>query len=320
MAEPQPIPITIIAGFLGAGKTTLLNRLLTAKHGRRLAVLVNDFGDVNIDAFILDTAGTDGVVDLPNGCVCCTLARDLVRVVQELIDRDEPPEHLILEASGVSAPADIEAILDVPQLAGRVRVDGIVTLVDTQNILRLARAVTFADKQVAAADLLLLNKIDLVSEEELAAVLAWVRGIAPEARVIETHFAQLPLGLILGATPVLRVERSARETVGLIAGDEGHGLTTWTFRAKRPLSQECLEAAISALPAAVYRAKGIVHLAHDPVRRYILQAVGQRVAISPDREWGISERETQLVFIGAGHTLDPHDVDGRLSDCVSSSA
>ncbi len=200
MVMSQPIPVTIIAGFLGAGKTTLLNRILQADHGRRLAVLVNDFGQVNIDSQLLDSAGENPIIDLPNGCICCTLARDLSGVVGRLIGLEDPPDQLIIEASGVSSPGDIKSILDVPELASRVRVNSIITLVDAENVLRLAKAVMFADKQVAAADIVLLNKTDLVDAKQIAEVLTWITGVAPAACVVPATYANVPMSLITGDT------------------------------------------------------------------------------------------------------------------------
>jgi G3E family GTPase len=317
MAGPRPIPITIIAGFLGAGKTTLLNRLLTADHGRRLAVLVNDFGDVNIDTQILDAAGVDGLVDLPNGCVCCTLARDLVRVVHDLIEIDNPPEQIILEASGVSSPADIESILDVPALASRVKVEAIITLVDAENILRLAKATMFADKQVAAADIVLLNKIDLVDEEELAAVLAWIAQVAPQARLIKTDYAQAPLELIVGAGSSVRTGHARLAPLAIESRAGHHAFETWTFRSDRPLSVACLEKVLAALPASIYRAKGILYLARDPGQRYVLQVVGKRVTMTADRRWGDTEPGSELVFIGDQGATDSSKLDHVLTECAA---
>ncbi len=318
MAAPVPIPVTIIAGFLGAGKTTLLNRLLRADHGRRLAVLVNDYGDVNIDTQLLDPAGDDEIIDLPNGCVCCTLARDLVGVIWDLIKIEQPPEHIVLEASGVSSPADIVSILDVPELSSRIIVNSVITLVDSENILKLAKAVMFADKQIISADLLLVNKTDLVDEDELTAVLDWIAEVAPDARLIKTQYAQVPLELILGSGQIDHVNHASLTEAGPTARVEGHDFGTWTYTTDQPLSGTALQIAMTTLPAAIIRAKGIVYIAGDPGRRYVLHLVGKRIALTADREWAGSEPGTQLVFIGAVGTFDTADLNARLSACVVS--
>jgi len=312
----QPRPVTIIAGFLGAGKTTLLNRILTADHGRRLAVLVNDFGQVNIDIQLLEGAGDDQIIDLPNGCICCTLARDLAGVVKGVIELEDPPEQLIIEASGVSSPGDIESILDVPELASQVKVASIITLVDAENALRLAKAVMFADKQIAAADIVVVNKTDLVDAAQLADVMAWITNIAPAAHIVKTTYANVPIPLITRDIPRDNSSHALQVTVEHAGHDHSQAFRSWSFTTNEALIRNRVQTVIDHLPASIYRAKGFLYFGDDPGRRYVLHVVGRRVTILEDRPWGEYEPLSQLVFIGETDSFDPADLEANLRACV----
>jgi G3E family GTPase len=309
--------VTIIAGFLGAGKTTLLNRILQTDHGRRLAVLVNDFGQVNIDAQLLESAGEGQVIDLPNGCICCTLARDLTGVVREVIGIEDPPEQLIIEASGVSSPADIESILDVPELVSRVRVANIITLVDAENAIRLAQAMMFADKQIAAADIVVVNKIDLVDADQLADVLAWILGITPAARIVKTSYADVPLALITGDRSRDNIGRAPKVAVEHAGHDHEQAFRSWAFTTKQALSRNGILAMINNLPESIYRVKGFLYLGDDPDRRYVLHVVGRRVTIIEDGSWAEQEPLSQIVFIGERDGFKPAELEENLRACIA---
>ncbi len=325
-----PIPITVIAGFLGAGKTTLLNRILQAEHGRRLAVLVNDFGEINIDTQLLADAQADNMISLPNGCICCTLFGNLVKVVKDLAQLPQPPEHIIIEASGVASPKEIVAILEAPNLRPLVFLDGVVTLVDAENVRRIAPMVMFIESQINSADLLLVNKIDTVGQKDLLDLIDWLRDIAPEARLVPTTYAQVPLDLVLGTGDNSRWnfnDVALPDEKPPLEGEHDHHhepqhrhkqlYGTWAYTTTKPLSRPAVQAVIDNLPVSVYRAKGILYFADEPQHRYVLQVVGKRVRLFNDGDWGQKSPQSQLVFIGQPDALDPVELKSSLNNCVS---
>lgn len=192
------IPLTLLTGFLGAGKTTLLNRILHADHGLRVAVLVNDFGAINIDTQLV--VGVEGeTISLANGCICCTIRDDLLQAALQLVERADPPEYIIVETSGVSDPEAVAVTFLLPELRSRIQLDSILTVVDAEQVLSLTGAdALLAEDQVALADIVILNKVDLATPELLEQVRAWVEEVAPRARVLETVHGNAPLELLLG--------------------------------------------------------------------------------------------------------------------------
>src|SRR4029079_11297247 len=171
----------------GAGKTTTLNHLLHSDHGLKIAVLVNDFGAINIDSQLI-TAVDAGTVSLSNGCICCTIRGDLLKATTDLLNRAEAPEYMLVETSGVSDPLEGALTFNVPQLANRVRVDSIITVVDAENARNLQQReyeiLSFA--QIGVADIVVINKVDLVTAEEKSRLQDWIRDITPSARILES--------------------------------------------------------------------------------------------------------------------------------------
>lgn len=253
MIARRPIPVTVIGGYLGAGKTTCLNALLAADHGLRLAVLVNDFGAVNIDAGLVADHGGDTVA-LTNGCVCCAIADDLGAALKAQVERDPPPDRIVVEASGVADPAR------VMQLAGNwpgCRPGGTAVLADAAT-LRARAADKFVGRlvvqQMQAADLLVLNKFDLLAAAEAAQIRAWVRDQAGPADLVETRFARVDPARLLGiggAPPALSPGDAGERK------DPEHGLSSVVWQPAGPVAPGALECLLAARPA-VHRAKGVV--------------------------------------------------------------
>ena len=310
----QPIQLTVIGGFLGAGKTTLLNQLLRDAGDRRLAVLVNDFGAINIDAELVQSREGE-MVSLKNGCICCGVAGDFIGELALLRDRPDPPAHVVVEASGVADPGQIVVLGDLPGY----RKDAAVVVADAETVrARAAHETTgsLARAQLRAADLLVLNKTDLVDTEQLAQTHAWLRDITgPSTAIVEATFGQVPIDVVLGAQTFARPERGPRDHdhAGHEHADHHHpSFETWSWQGEAAIHGAGLVEAIKELPAGIVRVKGLLHLREDPASRYVLQVVGRRFSVLPDRPWRDDSPASQLVVIGLAGSVDERWLAARL--------
>ena len=294
------LPITLVAGYLGAGKTTLINRILSANTDRKLAVMVNDFGAINIDARLIRARG-DGVMQLANGCICCSIQSDLKAQLRELLRTPERPEHLVIETSGVSDPARVAAVLQHPGLKETTRIDAVVTLVDLGN--EQGHADPLFGLQVEVADILILNKVDLVTDADLARFRT--RWTFPALRVLEAVRAEVSLDLILG------FDAPDREAPNTPTPD--HDFWTAAWQPAAPLDYAAFKHAVASLPANVFRAKGFLYLKDMPDEKVIFQQVGSRTEFVKAGPWGDLTPATELVFIGQGEALAPADLDRLLT-------
>ncbi len=203
----------MLTGFLGAGKTTLLNRILTGDHGLRIAVLVNDFGSINIDADLVVGLESDGdVISLANGCVCCNVRDDLVTAVTQVMERPEQPEYIMLEASGVAEPSSIALTFMDDDLRDRIRLDSIMCVIDAEQVFAVPELMELKLRQVAFADMLILNKVDLVAREQIEQIKAWLDDRFHRYRFVEAANGNVPLEILLsvGRFDPVQLERSGK--------------------------------------------------------------------------------------------------------------
>ena len=286
-----PLPLTVIGGFLGAGKTTLLNRWLREAGGRRLAVLVNDFGAINLDAERIASSAGD-VIALTNGCVCCQIGDDLGAALVRVLDAPQSFDAVVIEASGVSDPARIGRYgRATPDLV----LDGVIVLVDAAAAALQAADPLLADtlqRQVAGADVLIVNKTDVAKPVERAATLAWLDRDAPGVPRVETAQADVPLALLssLGLRPHVggasrdrarpqHEHEHEHEHETDLHPDHGDLFETWSSRPRQRFAPAALRALLSHLPAGVLRAKGVLRSA--PAGWSELQVAGRRVTLRP---------------------------------------
>ena len=311
--------MTVIGGFLGAGKTTLLNALIRQGTGRKLGVLVNDFGAINIDADLV--VGVDGeMISLGGGCICCSIRDDLATSIFAMMQRDDAPEHLIIEASGVSDPAAVARAIAAPQMHGLVALDGVIVVIDAEAYLSAGfRERMVTGGQLKAADIVVLSKVDLLAPAQVEAAAAKIRRAVPRARVIPAERGQLPPALVLGVdtevvpeaghVPVKLHQAQAPEH------DHAATFTTWSYTTDVPLSSKRLKRVIDALPPSVFRVKGVVQVARDRMRQAVPHVVGRRAELELGAPWGDRAPVSKLVFIGAPGSVDPVSLTDMLRSC-----
>ena len=292
------VPLTVIGGYLGAGKTTLLNHLLANSDGMRIAALVNDFGDINIDADLIEASDGETIA-LTNGCACCTLADGLTTVIGALRERSEDFDHIVIESSGVADPlkiGQIGAAFGFPLVAVTVVVDA--EMVRTQSTDKYVGDTVM--RQLGSADLLIVNKSDLVAPEELKSLQAWLADTVPDTPMLITRGGRVDAAMLLA---------SLRASDASAAPSGSHGsFESWSFRSDAPLRRRDVDAFLDALPPGVARAKGILRLADDTTSSYLLQRVGRRTSLLPlDAVSADDPAGTRLVVIGV-----PGSIDGEL--------
>jgi G3E family GTPase len=316
------MPVTIITGFLGSGKTTLLNQILTNKKDLKVAVLVNEFGDINIDSQLLVSLDED-MVELSNGCICCTINDGLVDAVYRVLERENRIDYLVIETTGIADPLPIILTFVGTELRELTNLDSILTLVDAEAFTPEHFNSEAALKQIYYGDMILLNKVDLVSSQKLEEVQAYIRNIKAGARIIPTQYGQVPLPLILGIgmTPIETFTHDTHQEHHHHNHDHHHhhshhlendGFVSLSFESDRPFNVHKFEQFLTQkMPQNVFRAKGILWFS-DSDLRHIFQLSGARYDLNAE-QWSSSPKN-QLVFIG--RHLDTAEVQQQLNECL----
>ncbi len=301
----EKIPVTVLTGYLGAGKTTLLNRILTEDHGKKFAVIVNEFGETGIDGDLVVGADEE-VFEMNNGCICCTVRGDLIRILDGLMKRKGKFDAIIVETTGLADPAPVAQTFFVDQDVGdATRLDAVVTVTDAKWLTERLKDAPEAKNQIAFADVIILNKVDLVSAEELAEVEAAIRAINPYAKLHKTTRCELPIDQLLDRNAfdldrILDIEPDFLES-----GHHHHHsdeVRSMSFTIPGDVDPDKFMPWINDISQAqgpnILRSKGILAFKDEP-RRFVFQGVHMILDGDLQRDWKADEtRNSRLVFIG----------------------
>ena len=341
------LPVTIITGFLGSGKTTLLNHILTNQQGLKTAVLVNEFGEIGIDNELIVSTDGDNMVELNNGCVCCTINEDLINAVYKILEREEKIDYLVVETTGLADPLPVALTFLGTELRDMTRLDSIVTMVDCSNFSLDLFNSEAALSQIQYGDVIVLNKTDLVNEADVDALEIRVRDMKKDARILRTQKSQVSIPLILSVglfeSDKYFEEAQSKDTHhdhndhdhdhhGHDHHDHDHhehhnhehhdhdhshhlendGFSSISFQFDNPLVIRKFQYFLdNQLPENVFRAKGILWFDESP-KRHIFHLSGKRFTLE-DEEWR-GEKKNQLVLIG--QNIDKEKLSQQIENCV----
>ena len=346
MTKRDPIPVTVLTGFLGAGKTTLLNHLLSQKHGYKCAIIINEFGEISIDNQLVVGVDED-IIELNNGCLCCRVRGDLIKSLEALVQKQKRFDYVLIETTGLADPSPIVHTFKASDLGDKMRLDGIITVVDARHLEKELEDSPEPASQIAFADVILLNKTDLVSPADLERVEGRIRHVNSLATLHRTHNSQIEPAKIFNlkarelggnfSMPESVVQHAHHHDHDHDCGpgcdhdhshDHEHGhphhhhdesVTSFYLSDDRPLDLKKIETwlteIIRELGSNIYRSKGILQI-QGQAKRVVFQGVQTMFDAKPDRLWNVGEKKvSQLVFIGKD--LDEAKIRRGFAACVA---
>ncbi len=319
------IPVTIISGFLGSGKTTLLNHILSNQNNLKTAVLVNEFGEIGIDNELIISTEED-MVELSNGCICCSINGELLDAVQKILSKGKSIDYIVIETTGLADPLPVAMTFLGSDLRDRTRLDSIITLIDAENFNKGILESDIGKSQIIYGDILLINKCDLVDDKRINDIEDTISSIKNEPRILKCIKGNVPLGLLLSVGLFESDKLSQNHSHGDHShgdhshGDHSHGdqneiegFTSVSFKSDEPFALRRFQNFLdNQLPAEVFRAKGILWF-NESERRHIFHLAGKRFSID-DSDWN-GARKNQIVLIGKG--LNTNQIINQLTECVS---
>ncbi len=318
----EKLPVTVITGFLGAGKTTLLNRILKEDHGKKYAVIINEFGEEGIDNDLVVDSDEE-IFEMNNGCICCTVRGDLIRIIGTLLKRSDHLDGMIIETTGLADPAPVVQTFFVDDdVKERVKLDAVVTVVDAKHCAEHLEDSHEAEEQIAFADVMLLNKTDLVDEAQLAKVRESIGALNHYAKIYETSQSNVAIDKVLGCG-AFDLQRILEIEPQLLQEEDDHehddAITSVSLTTSIPIVPEKFSSWIRAFimnrGVDVLRSKGILNLA-DQENRYVFQGVHMVMDSTWGEPWGDQNRQSRLVFIG--RNLDENDLRKDFLACTQS--